>query len=418
MDLGNQSGGDKQAPRDRTRINAGSRREGDSSTRRMSVQNGGLGTTTSATNSVRWNSDAKGDASYAARQTATLPRATGQRVYRKSILLPPSASITSTQAPEAGPSSLHRPPASTAVPKRSSLRHPARSSSEPTLTKVLETPPPSTKGKRKAEDDDGSPPRHAKFALPAPDTHRRTHLQSEPSPPRHAPSAFPTHQRKRARLSSISPSPSPGHSRPGSVQYAPATPTRTPAAPPSLLVSAVSRAASIRSSQQQHTLHPPTPTPTNQSVNTDASAHARRLERERRRSTSELSIPISALVAPHPPSMNRSSTYYMRDPRRPTIKPTSWGLHLRSQNEERSPIHAWLFFLGFLVFPLWWAASLAPLPQTRKVGGTDVEKALVVDDPQVEHDARSWRFRCRVMSGVAFLTYVPFIILIAIFAPR
>jgi hypothetical protein len=31
-------------------------------------------------------------------------------------------------------------------------------------------------------------------------------------------------------------------------------------------------------------------------------------------------------------------------------------------------------------------------------------------------DARSWRFRCRVMAGISLITYVPFIVCVAIFA--
>lgn len=31
-------------------------------------------------------------------------------------------------------------------------------------------------------------------------------------------------------------------------------------------------------------------------------------------------------------------------------------------------------------------------------------------------DARSWRFRCRVMAGISLFTYVPFIVCVAIFA--
>jgi hypothetical protein len=33
-------------------------------------------------------------------------------------------------------------------------------------------------------------------------------------------------------------------------------------------------------------------------------------------------------------------------------------------------------------------------------------------------DAKSWRFRCRVMSVVSLLTYVPFIVLVAVFVPK
>ena len=51
-----------------------------------------------------------------------------------------------------------------------------------------------------------------------------------------------------------------------------------------------------------------------------------------------------------------------------------------------SPLHAWLFFVGFIVFPLWWAAGfLIPIPRTRRLEGNDTEKGVVLDDPQVEH---------------------------------
>ncbi|EEB97888.1 hypothetical protein MPER_02698 [Moniliophthora perniciosa FA553] len=40
---------------------------------------------------------------------------------------------------------------------------------------------------------------------------------------------------------------------------------------------------------------------------------------------------------------------------------------------------------------------------------------MALDDPQVEHDANSWRKRCRVMAVVSMFTYVPFIVLVAIF---
>ena len=45
--------------------------------------------------------------------------------------------------------------------------------------------------------------------------------------------------------------------------------------------------------------------------------------------------------------------------------------------EAGSPVHAWLFFVGFLVFPLWWVAGfLLPIP--RKVGESEVEKGARV----------------------------------------
>jgi hypothetical protein len=86
------------------------------------------------------------------------------------------------------------------------------------------------------------------------------------------------------------------------------------------------------------------------------------------------------------------------------------------------------------------------------VGGTDTEKAVPLDDPQIEFgafffkfssfwggwrlnkrvlnvflvfcffcffaaaDARSWRLRCRIMAIISLFTYIPFIVCIAIFA--
>lgn len=81
-----------------------------------------------------------------------------------------------------------------------------------------------------------------------------------------------------------------------------------------------------------------------------------------------------------------SSAYHMRDPRKPPrVQPTPWSLRFRTEDEDGSPIHAWFFFLGFILFPLWWLASVWRIPQTRSVGGSEVEKAVTLDDPQVEH---------------------------------
>lgn len=51
-----------------------------------------------------------------------------------------------------------------------------------------------------------------------------------------------------------------------------------------------------------------------------------------------------------------------------------------------SPLHAWLFFLGFVLFPVWWIAGfLVRIPKTRRLGeGVGTEKGVVLDDPQVE----------------------------------
>jgi predicted ferric reductase len=130
----------------------------------------------------------------------------------------------------------------------------------------------------------------------------------------------------------------------------------------------------------------------------------------------------------------------MRDPHKPPPRrPTAWALRLprKREGDLGSPFHAWAFFIGFVLFPLWWLASLWRIPSTRRLGGEERgEKAMMVDDPQIEHgafalsfliskasltcnvDAKTWRWRCRVMAVISIFTYVPFIILVAIFGSR
>ncbi|KAI0320945.1 hypothetical protein OF83DRAFT_1205868 [Amylostereum chailletii] len=259
----------------------------------------------------------------------------------------------------------------------------------------VSSPSATAKGKRKAEEVDITPP-DQKGAAGAPH-HRATFAVPEPREDAHrpgsfsrAPSAYP--HRKRARLSE----PSPVHSRPGSAQAAPnAQNTGTYSSRAS---SRAARDASMRSA--------------------DGLAPSER-ELARRRSLSQASIPLSALVTPHAPSLSRSSAFHMRDPRRPPKKlETGWALRVREEEEEGSPVQAWLFYVAFVLFPLWWVASVWRTPRTREVGGTDTEKAVTLDDPQIEFDAKSWRFRCRVMAVVSLFTYIPFIVLVAIFAGR
>ena len=157
-------------------------------------------------------------------------------------------------------------------------------------------------------------------------------------------------------------------------------------------------------------------------------------EREQRRSVSQVSIPISAIVTPNAPSIGRaSSAYHMRDPRRPPRHiVTRRALRFRTSEEEGSPVHAWTFYIALVLFPLWWIAALWRVPKTRVVGGTDTEKVVPLSDPQIEFgtlryvprvslcvvvaQARSWRCRCRVMVAISLVTYVPFVVCVAIFA--
>ncbi|KAH9950683.1 hypothetical protein B0H21DRAFT_776610 [Amylocystis lapponica] len=356
--------------------------------------------------------------------TASTPRKTGSpRAVRKGKARTRRVSHSSSNSAAASTSKVLQPSRSsslhnsslppTPTSKLKTTIRPIRSASEPRLKSVLETPQ-NTKGKRKADDLEVTPPdskngQHATFAIP-PESRREkwrpTHVRvaytgsqiiSESSRP---PSSY---YRKRPRLSDPStPTPSPAHSRPGSTQKPPATaaanaswPSRTSGAPQAHS-SLASRSASMRSARRPE------------------SSHA-----DRRRSLSEISIPISALIAPHAPSLNRSSAYHMHDPRKPPkTTPTVWSLRLRSADEEGSPLQAWCFFIGFILFPIWWVASFSFIPKTREVGGTDTEKAVTLDDPQVERDARTWRTRCRIMAGISFLTYIPFIVLVAVFVPR
>ena len=66
---------------------------------------------------------------------------------------------------------------------------------------------------------------------------------------------------------------------------------------------------------------------------------------------------------------------------------TGWALRFRTTEEEGSPLQAWLFYLALVLFPLWWVGALWRVPQTRIVGGTDTEKAVPLDDPQIEFGA-------------------------------
>lgn len=187
-----------------------------------------------------------------------------------------------------------------------------------------------------------------------------------------APSSY---QNKRARISS--PLPTPSHSRPGSTSQ------------PLHTYGSWSSRASSRGSTQPHPHRAPSQSASTRSTPNQQQIHYQQIHRassERRTSISGRSIPISALVSPHAPSISRSSRFHMQDPRKPPRKQdTGWALRFKEGDDEGSPVQAWLFYLGFILFPLWWAASFMRTPKTRHVGGSDTEKAVTLDDPQVEH---------------------------------
>lgn len=329
-------------------------------------------------------------------------------------------------------------------------------------TKIPSTPVTGTgKGKRKADEVEGNTPpdvrkQRATFAADP-----RPHRGSATSSSSHAPSSY---TRKRARLSTTPSAVGLAASMAAVGESDPSVASQ----PPSHLESQNAGNTGTWNSAKGRNLNTLTRTLSRTTSRSRASQNPShtRASSVRAPSLSQASIPISALISPHAPSVSHThaSTFHMRDPRKPPkIQSTPWtlafpqagygehgyvagrihsvlpsGLLTRGQRiedaelpkEERSsplgwyegggsPPHAWLFFLGFIIFPLWWIAALLKIPQTRKIeGGHDGQKSVVLDDPQVEHDARSWRRRCRVMSGVALVTYIPFIVLVAVFAPR
>ncbi|PPQ84282.1 hypothetical protein CVT25_013220 [Psilocybe cyanescens] len=342
-----------------------------------------------------------------------------------SLLVPPSLSVISA-TPEVSPVSPSRRTyhkSTPTMPTSSVLRTP---STPPVIEKSHSSG--SASGKRKADEagvsGDKTPPKEpreprATFA-PEPRTHRASGNSATST---HAPSSF--NRSKRVRLSSVQDG-KPG-SRSGS-RAGSTLPTPDDSPPNAKSTGSWSSKGShgpMSASSHGYINRPPAP-----SASYASQSHTQRAPS--RRSLSQASIPISALISPHAPSISHSGNFHMRDPRKPNpIQSTPWTLSFPShvqEDESRwsragwverggSPLHAWLFFIGFIVFPLWWIAALfIPIPPTRRLGGTDAEKGVILDDPQVEHDTKSWRTRCRVMAIVSVFTYIPFIVLVAVFA--
>ncbi|KAJ7022013.1 hypothetical protein C8F04DRAFT_971953 [Mycena alexandri] len=308
----------------------------------------------------------------------------------------PSLSVTS---PTPTPSPVVPQPESEAIPEPDSLRTPTRVSGG------------STKGKRKADEVEGgnTPPdvkkereQKATFAV-GPRPLRASNATTTNSS--QAPSSF--HRQKRARLST------PTESRPGSRSG-----TDSKNDPANETAATIGSWASRKSTTRPGSRG----AQSIQSRTGGASLH----RAPSRRSISQSSIPISALISPHAPSIARSGgAFHMRDPHKPArIQPTGWALSVGEFGSWRrwteaggSPLHAWLFFVGFVLFPIWWGSSFIRVLRTRRVG-KEREAQVVLDDPQLEFDARTWRNRCRIMAVVSLVTYVPFIILVAVFARR
>ncbi|KAL4069962.1 hypothetical protein V8B97DRAFT_1967222 [Scleroderma yunnanense] len=349
--------------------------------------------------------------SLSAVETRHSPRRETLATYQPSSL---GRSASALQTP-ARIQSLH--PYSTISPSRAILYSP----STPTIggasrpaDEVPTTPTPApkylsdkSKGKRKADDIDTTPPdqkkegQRATFVIPSETRSQRISNSS------HAPSSY---HRKRARLSTTSPFATPSPSRPPSIQEQIASSSKHLAWPSGTS----SRGASPRTPSRAASTHSQRP---DQQL-----PYSHRKSHDRHQSMSQVSIPIGALVSPHAPSIATSTKFHMRDPRKPPkkLQDTEWGLHFATEDEPGSPLQAWIFFIGFILFPLWWIAALCiPIPKTRTAGDASLEKAVtIIDDPQIEHDAKSWRSRCRVMAVISMFTYIPFIVLVAIFVHR
>jgi hypothetical protein len=175
----------------------------------------------------------------------------------------------------------------------------------------------------------------------------------------HAPSSF--RQAKRIRLST--PSHSPPHDGQSSAQHSP------PGSPGSR------RPSSLRSL-------------TANSVNL--------------RTLSQSSIPLRAIVSPKPPSIDRRSTYHMRDPELPPPRRMSaqWTGGARKDEEigRVFPLQGWAFMVGFLLFPMWWVAAAAPVEWgwVRRAVGTQNGKGVWSEEDLaarevVEYDSMKFR---------------------------
>ncbi|KAF9568750.1 hypothetical protein CPC08DRAFT_624940 [Agrocybe pediades] len=341
-----------------------------------------------------------------------------------SLVVPPTLSVISP-TPEPSPVSPQRRTHSKSLPTSSVLRTPL-------------TPPPIEKshssgsGKRKADEagvgGDKTPPKDQKESrttfAPDPRTHRVSVNSGGSSS--HAPSSY--NRSKRVRLAGSTE----GKESIRSVSRNGSLPTPEGSPPNAKTTGSWSSKGSHHPMSTSSHAYGGPPVARSASRSMSYSAGQQRERPPSRRSLSQASIPLSALISPHAPSVSPSGVFHMRDPRKPSpVQRTPWTLSFPSKVQEDeprwawrgwverggSPLHAWLFFIGFILFPLWWAAALfIPIPATRSLGGSDAEKAVMLDDPQVEHDARSWRTRCRFMAVVSLFTYVPFIVLVGIFA--
>lgn len=342
----------------------------------------------------------------------TTSATTGLGAASSSLLAPPTISFTSA-TPEATPISPKR------VHHRSTPTQPSPALREPTRPAAIQKSHSSGSTKRKADEadvDSVTPPREHKTTFaPEPRSKLRITAYSSGCISDRIPSLVPLHAAHRAStLSGSSHAPSSYH-RSKRIRTSLATSeSHTPAGKSTLTPIGGSPDAkstgswSSRNSKASasHAVPHRASRPPSSSTKDVHAGGATPRRSASRRSLSQASIPISAFMSPHAPSVTRStSTYHMRDPRKPArIQDTPWSLSFPDEVSEGgsrlslkgwterggSPVHSWLFFIGFVIFPLWWIAGfVVPIPRTRRLDSGDAEKGVILDDPQVEHGTRT-----------------------------
>jgi len=124
----------------------------------------------------------------------------------------------------------------------------------------------------------------------------------------------------------------------------------------------------------------------------------------------------------------------MRDPYRET-KRVGWKVRFRglrlehipdqetgtaAQQPLQTPINGLLFYPGFLFPPFWWIASFmkwSPFdPQIASEKRWSPWRVQLARD--LDMSAKTWRDRSRVMALVSLVTYLPLIVLLAVFIPK
>ncbi|KZT37363.1 hypothetical protein SISSUDRAFT_869360 [Sistotremastrum suecicum HHB10207 ss-3] len=149
------------------------------------------------------------------------------------------------------------------------------------------------------------------------------------------------------------------------------------------------------------------------------------------------SIPFSAIMRPVPPSIGRASTHgalrgpeglWMRDPRKKRHR-VGWKPARRDgvDGEKLVGMMSVLFYVAFVFPPIWWCTSLLPSSRIRKPSSeepsaTEKNKDKERHDWEVmrdlQEDFHSWRTRHRIAAVISFVTYIPIIVLLAVFVPR